>query len=204
MIVPAGEWVLRTACRQGKAWQESVHGPLRVAANLSARQFGREGLVNTVAGILEETGLDPRFLELEMNESLRMEDVEASTRALDELKRSVSGIRIAIDDLGTGYSSLYRLKALPIDLLKIDRFFVRDIMTDPDDAILTNAIIGLAHDLRLKVIAEGVETGEQMAFLREHGCDLAQGHYLSRPILAGELTELLENETRNRHLAAGS
>jgi diguanylate cyclase len=160
--------------------------------------------VDTVARILEETGLDSLTLELEITESLLMEDVEASTRALTELKRSVSGIRIAIDDFGTGYSSLYRLKTLPIDLLKIDRSFVRDIMTDPNDAILTNAIIGLAHDLRLKVIAEGVETGEQMTFLRERGCDLAQGYYLSRPLPAGELTELLEKETGNRHLAAGS
>jgi EAL domain-containing protein (putative c-di-GMP-specific phosphodiesterase class I) len=135
--------------------------------------LGQEGLVDTVARILEETGLDSLTLELEITESLLMEDVEASTRALTELKRSVSGIRIAIDDFGTGYSSLYRLKTLPIDLLKIDRSFVRDIMTDPNDAILTNAIIGLAHDLRLKGIAEGVETGEQMTFLRERGCDLA-------------------------------
>jgi diguanylate cyclase len=160
--------------------------------------------VDTVARILEETGLDSFTQELEITERLLMEDVEASTRALTELKRSVSGIRIAIDDFGTGYSSLYRLKTLPIDLLKIDRSFVRDIMTDPNDAILTNAIIGLAHDLRLKVIAEGAETGEQMIFLRERGCDLAQGYYLSRPLPAGELTELLEKETGNRHLAAGS
>src|SRR5918997_796041 len=204
MIVPVGEWVLRTACRQGKAWQESGLGPLRVAANLSARQFGQEGLVDTVARILEETGLDLLTLELEITESLLMEDMEASTQALTELKRSVSGIRIAIDDFGTGYSSLYRLKTLPIDLLKIDHSFVRDITVDPDDAAFVTAILGLAHNLRLEVIAEGVETGEQMAFLRERGCDLARGYYLSRPTPAGELTELLEKETRNRHLAAGS
>ena len=203
MIVPVGEWVLRTACRQGKAWQESGLGPLRVAANLSARQFSQEGLVDTVARILEETGLDLLTLELEITESLLMEDMEASTQALTELKRSVSGIRITIDDFGTGYSSLY-VKTLPIDLLKIDRSFVRDIAVDPDDAAIVTAILGLAHNLRLEVIAEGVETGEQMAFLRERGCDLAQGYYLSRPIPAGELTELLEKETRNRHLAAGS
>jgi EAL domain-containing protein (putative c-di-GMP-specific phosphodiesterase class I) len=151
--------------------------------------LGQEALVDTVARILEETGLDSLTLELEITESLLIEEVEASTRALTELKRSVSGIRITIDDFGTGYSSLY-LKTLPIDLLKIDRSFVRDIMIDPNDAILTNAIIGLAHDLRLKVIAEGVETGEQMTFLRERGCDLAQGYYLSRPLPTGELTEL--------------
>ncbi len=191
MIVPVGEWVLRTACRQGKAWQESVHGPLRVTANLSARQFGREGLVNTVAGILEETGLEPRFLELEMNESLLMEDVEASTRALDELKRSVSGIRIAIDDFGTGYSSLYYLKTFPIEVLKIDRSFVRDLATDPDDAAITTAIIGLAHNLRLEVIAEGVETEEQLAFLRNKRCDEAQGYYFGQPLPAGDLARLL-------------
>ena len=204
MIVPVGEWVLRTACRQGRVWQESGLGPLRVAANLSARQFGQEGLVDTVAGILEETGLDSLTLELEITESLLMDDVEASTQALTELKRSVSGIRIAIDDFGTGYSSLYRLKTLPIDLIKIDRSFVRDIAADPDDAAIVTAILGLAHNLRLEVIAEGVETGEQMAFLRERGCDLAQGYYLSRPIPAGELTELLGKEAGYGHLVAGS
>ena len=136
--------------------------------------------MDTVARILEETGLDSLTLELEITESLLMEDMEASTQALTELKRSVSGIRIAIDDFGTGYSSLYRLKTLPIDLLKIDRSFVRDIAVDPDDAAIVTAILGLAHNLRLEVIAEGVEIGEQMAFLRERGCDLAQGYYLAR------------------------
>lgn len=192
-IVRVGEWVLCTACRQGRAWLDASLKPLRIAVNLSARQFGQEGLVDTVAAILEETALDPRSLELEITESLLMENPEASSRALSELRAAVSGVRVSIDDFGTGYSSLYRLKTFPIDLLKIDRSFVRDITTDPDDAVLTAAIISLAHNLRLEVIAEGVETGEQMAFLREQGCDLAQGYYLSHPLPAEDLTRLLKS-----------
>jgi EAL domain-containing protein (putative c-di-GMP-specific phosphodiesterase class I) len=191
LIVPVGEWVLRTACRQARAWQENGAGRLRVAVNLSARQFGREDLVGTVASVLEETGLDPRCLELEITESLLMEDIGASSRALDELKSAVNGVRISIDDFGTGHSSLSYLKSFPIDLLKIDRSFVRDLATDPDDAAITTAIIGLAHNLRLEVIAEGVETEEQLAFLRNKRCDEAQGYYFGQPLPAGDLARLL-------------
>jgi diguanylate cyclase (GGDEF)-like protein/PAS domain S-box-containing protein len=191
LIVPVGEWVLRTACRQARAWQENGAGSLRMAVNLSARQFGREDLVGTVARVLEETGLDPRCLELEITESLLMEDIEASSRALDELKRAVNGVRISIDDFGTGHSSLSYLKSFPIDLLKIDRSFVRDLATDPDDAAITTAIIGLAHNLRLEVIAEGVETEEQLSFLRNKRCDEAQGYYFGQPLPAGDLARLL-------------
>jgi PAS domain S-box-containing protein len=192
LIVPVGEWVLRTACRQARVWQENGAGRLRVAVNLSARQFGREDLVGTVARALEETGLDPRCLELEITESLLMQDMEASSRTLDELRRVVGGVRISIDDFGTGYSSLSYLKSFPIDLLKIDRSFVRNLATDPDDAAITAAIIGLAHNLRLKVIAEGVETEEQLAFLKNKGCDEVQGYYFGRPLPAEDITRLLE------------
>ena len=191
LIVPVGEWVLRTACRQARVWQENGAGRLRVAVNLSARQFGREDLVGTVARALEETGLDPRCLELEITESLLVQDIEASSRTLDELKRVAGGVRISIDDFGTGYSSLSYLKSFPIDLLKIDRSFVRNLATDPDDAAITAAIIGLAHNLRLKVIAEGVETEEQLAFLKNKGCDEAQGYYFGRPLPAEDITRLL-------------
>jgi diguanylate cyclase (GGDEF)-like protein len=191
-ITRVGEWVLRTACCQGKAWQESGLGPLKVAVNLSTRQFSQRNLVDTVAGILEETGLDPYYLELEVTESLLMEDIEAGSKMLNELKTVVDGLRVSIDDFGTGHSSLYNLKSFPIDLLKIDRLFVRDVATDADSAAITSAIIRLAHDLRLKVIAEGVETEEQLVYLREWGCDEAQGFYFGRPLPVNEFARLLE------------
>jgi diguanylate cyclase len=191
-ITRVGEWVLRTACCQGKAWQESGLGPLKVAVNLSTRQFSQRNLVDTVAGILEETGLDPYCLELEVTESLLMEDIEAGSKMLNELKTVVDGLRVSIDDFGTGHSSLYNLKSFPIDLLKIDRLFVRDVATDADSAAITSAIIRLAHDLRLKVIAEGVETEEQLVYLREWGCDEAQGFYFGRPLPVNEFARLLE------------
>lgn len=163
-----------------------------MAVNLSARQFGQEDLVGAVADILSETGLESRCLELEITKSLLMEDIHTSSRMLNEQKTTVGGLRISIDDFGTGYSSLYYLKSLPIDMLKIDRSFVRDIATDPNDAILVAAMIRLAHDLGIEVIADGVETGEQRAFLQERGCDEGQGFYFSRPIPADEFAKLLK------------
>jgi EAL domain-containing protein (putative c-di-GMP-specific phosphodiesterase class I) len=193
LIVPVGEWVLRNACRQARTWQESGAGRyLRVAVNFSTRQFGREDLVGTVARALEECGLDPRCLEMEITESCLMEDIEASSRMLEQLKRASGGVRVSIDDFGTGHSSLSYLKSLPIDLLKIDSSFIRNLATDPEDAAITTAIIGLAHNLRMKVIAEGVETEEQLAFLQTKGCDEAQGYYLGRPLPAEGITRLLE------------
>jgi len=194
MMVRVGEWVLKTACRQGKAWQRDGFPPLRMAVNISARQFGQQDIIGTVAGVLRETGLDPHFLGLEITESLLMEDIQANSRLLDELKTSVGGLEISIDDFGTGYSSLYYLKTLPIDVLKIDQSFIRDITTDPDDATITTAIINLAHNIGLKVIAEGVETEEQLAYLREKVCDEAQGYYFGRPLPANEFATLLERE----------
>ena len=193
LIVPVGDWVLRTACRQARTWQENGAGRfLRVAVNLSARQFGRDNLAGTVARALEESGLDPCCLEVEITESLLMEDMEASSRMLEELKGALGGVRVSIDDFGTGHSSLSYLKSFPIDLLKIDSSFIRNVTTDPDDAAITTAIIGLAHKLRLKVIAEGVETEEQLAFLQNKGCDEAQGYYFGRPLPAEDITRLLE------------
>jgi EAL domain-containing protein (putative c-di-GMP-specific phosphodiesterase class I) len=180
MILPIGEWVLRTACTQSKLWQEAGFAPLSVAVNLSARQFEQQNLVEVVARILQETGLNPRDLELELMESSIMQNAEVAVRTLGELK--AMGVKIAIDDFGTGYSSLGYLKRLPIDTLKIDRSFVRDVTTDPDDAALVMAIITLAHNLRLKVIAEGVETEDQRRFLHLLRCDEWQGYLFSKPV----------------------
>ena len=190
LIIPIGAWVLRTACAQTKAWQLAGLGELRVAVNLSPRQFTQKALLQSIADILRDTGLDARFLELELTESMVMSDVEHAISILRNLKGL--GIQIAIDDFGTGYSSLSYLRRFPIDVLKIDQSFVNDISTDPDDAAIVVSIISLAHSLRLKVVAEGVETAEQLAFLREHDCDQMQGYFFSRPVAADAFERLLQ------------
>ncbi|MEW6611251.1 MAG: EAL domain-containing protein [Pseudomonadota bacterium] len=182
LILPIGDWVLRTACAQNKAWQEAGFAPLRVAVNLSARQFKQQNLVQTIRQALRDSGLEPRFLELELTESIFMQHEEASIRKLRELK--AMGIKISIDDFGTGYSSLGYLQRFPVDKLKIDRSFVRDITDAPDDAAIAKAIIAMARSLNLEVIAEGVETEAQLAFLRSNACCLMQGFYFSRPLSA--------------------
>lgn len=192
LIVEVGDWALRTACAQAKKWSDNGFGPLQVAVNLSARQFREEGLTDSINSCVRDAGLDPECLELEITESLVMEDPEASRAMLQKLQTE-KGIRTSIDDFGTGYSSLSYLKLFPLDVLKIDRSFVQDITDDPDDAAIVSAIIGLAHNLGLKVIAEGVETQEQLHYLRENGCDQGQGFLFSRPIPPEELTELLES-----------
>jgi len=191
LIVRVGEWVLRTACSDAKEWLDAGLPPLRVAVNLSARQFNQEDLTEKIVDVLRETGLDALNLELELTESLIMEDTRKSVAKLDELKKT-SGIKLAIDDFGTGYSSLSYLKRFPLDILKIDQSFVRDIATDPADAAIVAAIINLAHNLDLRVIAEGVETKEQLAYLREKGCDEIQG-FFSKPRGAEEFAALLRN-----------
>jgi diguanylate cyclase (GGDEF)-like protein len=180
MIVPIGEWVLHTACAQSKSWQDAGFAPLCLAVNLSARQFQQQNLADVVVRILQETGLNPHDLELELTESSIMKNAESAVRTLTDLKKM--GVKIAIDDFGTGYSSLGYLKRLPIDTLKIDQSFVRDVTTDPDDAALVMTIITLAHNLRLKVIAEGVETEEQQRFLHLLRCDEWQGYLFSKPV----------------------
>jgi diguanylate cyclase (GGDEF)-like protein len=189
LIVPLGEWVLRTACAQNRSWQDAGLAFLSVAVNLSARQFQQQNLSRVVARILQETGLNPHYLELELTESSIMKNAESGVRTLTELKEM--GVKMAIDDFGTGYSSLGYLKRLPIDMLKIDQSFVRDVTTDPDDAALVMAIIALAHNLRLKVIAEGVETEEQRRFLHLLRCDQWQGYLYSKPLRAAAFAELL-------------
>jgi diguanylate cyclase (GGDEF)-like protein/PAS domain S-box-containing protein len=194
LIVPIGAWVLRTACAQNQAWQAAGLGKLRVAVNLSGIQFAQPDIVQTVAATLAESGLDPACLEIEITESVVMHDVERTVTTLHQLK--ALGVKLSVDDFGTGYSSLAYLKRFPIDVLKIDQSFVRDIATDLDDATIVVSIIALAHNLRLHVIAEGVETVEQLAYLRQHGCDEIQGYYFSRPVEATTIAQTLREGKR--------
>ncbi|MDO8652223.1 MAG: EAL domain-containing protein [Undibacterium sp.] len=189
LIVPIGEWVLRTACAQNKAWQDADLPKIMMSVNLSGLQFKQKNLVNVVAQVLMETGLDAKYLDLELTESTVMDSVELTVTTLRKLKSM--GLKLSIDDFGTGYSSLSYLKRFPIDVLKIDQSFVRDITTDPDDAAIAVAIISLAHSLKLKVIAEGVESAAQLSYLRRHQCDGMQGYFFSRPVPADALIELL-------------
>jgi diguanylate cyclase (GGDEF)-like protein/PAS domain S-box-containing protein len=194
LIVPVGEWVLQTACTQIKAWQKEGLKVPPISVNLSARQFEQKNLKDAVHKILDETEVDPSMIEFEITESLLMSDPEAAARTLASLKQS--GVRLSMDDFGTGYSSLGYLKRFPIDTLKIDRTFVRDITTDADGATLIRAIINLAQNLRLKVVAEGVEAGEQLAFLRSNGCDEMQGFLFAKPTTAEECGRMLREERK--------
>jgi EAL domain-containing protein (putative c-di-GMP-specific phosphodiesterase class I) len=179
LIVNLGDWVLETACRQVCAWQSLVPG-LRLAVNLSARQFHQTALTMKIRDILARSGLRPEHLEVEITESVAMSDAEISVQILEELGRA--GIRISVDDFGTGYSSLGYLRRFPLDCLKIDQSFVRDIMDEPDDAIIVRTVIAMAHSLGLEVCAEGVENQDQLAFLSGLRCDLVQGFYFARPM----------------------
>ena len=191
LIVPIGEWVMRNACLQNKRWQNEGFAPIQMAVNISARQFHDQDVTRMVVRILEETGLTPKYLELEITESSIMRNADLAANVLNRLKGM--GINISIDDFGTGYSSLAALKRLPIDALKIDQSFVRDATTDPDDASLVMAIITLGHNLRLKVIAEGVQTEEQLRFLNLLRCDEIQGYLFSKPLHADGMSSLLES-----------
>ncbi|MGI9069269.1 MAG: putative bifunctional diguanylate cyclase/phosphodiesterase [Pyrinomonadaceae bacterium] len=196
LILPIGEWVMREACRQNKSWQEQGFAPMRVSVNISALQLQRQDLAEIVVRILEETKLAPEFLELELTESSIMSNAEATVDVLTRLQ--TMGVMISIDDFGTGFSSLSYLKRLPIDALKIDQSFVREVTTDQDDAALVMAIITLAHNLRLQVVAEGVETDEQWRFLHLLKCDEIQGFLFSKPLPPDDLERLLVSH-RGRH-----
>jgi EAL domain-containing protein (putative c-di-GMP-specific phosphodiesterase class I) len=189
LVVPIGEWVLATACMQQRKWSEQGLPPVRVAVNLSPRQFMHRHLIDDIMKVLQETKCDTRYVELEITEGTVMHNAQHAIALLERLK--AMGVRIAIDDFGTGYSSLAYLKRFPIDSLKIDRSFVADVPLDPGNTAITQAIIAMAHKLGLKVIAEGVETAEQLAFLREHGCEELQGYYFSTPVSVDEATALL-------------
>jgi EAL domain-containing protein (putative c-di-GMP-specific phosphodiesterase class I) len=191
MILPVGEWVLREACRQNRAWQEMGLPPVRVAVNLSARQFVQKDLAGTVELALGDSGLSSAYLELEITEELLLEHSHANTVTLNKLRDL--GVHISIDDFGTGYSSLSYLKRLPINTLKIDKSFVRDITRDSDGAAIASAIIAMACSLRLNVLAEGVETDEQLAFLRAQGCNEIQGYSFSHPLSPDDFEKMLRD-----------
>jgi len=187
--VPIGDWALREACRQNKTWQDAGLPPIAVSVNVSARQFRENHIVAAVAEALAESGLEPKYLELELTESLVMRDVDRAIETMKELR--ALGVRLSIDDFGTGYSSLSALKRFPVERLKIDRSFIQDLPDDEDDRAVASAVISLGQKLNLRVIAEGVETEAQVAFLRENHCDELQGYHFSRPVAADAIPALL-------------
>jgi len=194
LIIPIGEQVMWKACKQNKMWQDSGFPHLCIGVNFSAKQFQQKNLIEMITKVLTNTGLKPDRLELEITESTIMRDIRHATSTLHELHEI--GIKISIDDFGTGYSSLSYLKNFPIDMLKIDRSFLIGVTTNSDDKAIVDAIIAMAHILKLKVIAEGVETEEQMEFLRSHNCDEAQGYLFSKPLPSEELAQLLVNKSK--------
>jgi len=189
LIFPIGEWVLRTACGQMRKWHDAGHRDLHVSVNLSARQFQQHDLTLMIERILEETGLPADALHLEITESTAMHNAELSLAIMTRLKQM--GVHISIDDFGTGYSSLAYLKKFPIDTVKIDQDFVRDLTSDSNDAAIISAVISMARALKRRVVAEGVETEEQLAFLRRHHCETIQGFLYSRPLSAEEFESVL-------------
>jgi len=197
LIMPIGEWVLRTACSQARQWQDEGLLAVPAAVNVSSVQFRQEGFCDLIRRVLDETGLAPQYLELELTESLLLSSADVTLSVLQELK--TMGVTLSIDDFGTGYSSLSYLKRFPVSKLKIDRSFVRDVAVNRDDAAIATAIISMAKSLNLKVIAEGVETEAQMAFLREHHCDEIQGYYFSKPLTVDKVADKLRGDTPESH-----
>jgi diguanylate cyclase (GGDEF)-like protein len=193
LIGAIGGWVVREACRQARAWQVAGVPALRVSVNLSASQFRDSGLVDSIRRALDDAGLEARYLEVELTESAVMSDPEQSITILEQL--SVMGVLVSVDDFGTGYSSMSYLRRFPIDKLKIDRVFINEIVSRPEDASIVRAIVSLAHSLRLKVVAEGVETPAQLDFLRTTGCDEYQGYHFSRPLPAAEFERLIRSHS---------
>jgi diguanylate cyclase (GGDEF)-like protein len=189
LIIPIGEWVLQTACKQTKLWQTEGFPSLRVAVNLSSRQFSQIDLRKQLIQILMETGLEPQYVELELTESMLVENTEVAIRRLNALK--ALGVEIAIDDFGTGYSSLSYLQQFPFNILKIDRCFIRNITENSNNAAITKAIIQMAKSLNLKLVAEGVETEAELSFICQHQCDAMQGYLFSRPVPGQEFEQLL-------------
>jgi EAL domain-containing protein (putative c-di-GMP-specific phosphodiesterase class I) len=191
LIVPIGDWVIREACKQNAQWQAQGLGGLSVSVNISPRQFSQPNFEATIASSLEESGLDGGLLAIELTETCVMESEEEGSRTLAAIKSL--GVQISMDDFGRGYSSLSALRRLPIDELKIDQSFVRDIVTDSDDAAIIATIIAMGHSLNLRVVAEGVEEDAQLAFLRGQGCHLVQGYLMSRPLTVNEFTTYAMN-----------
>lgn len=197
-IAQITDWVLQEACKQNSLWQREGYKPIRMAVNLSPIQFTQEDIAKRIFNQIICSDLAPKYVELEITEGALVEDVEKSTEILNELKQW--GIHISIDDFGTGYSSLSYLKKIPLDTLKIDQSFVRDLMEDSDDAAIVSAIIAMAKSLRLNVIAEGVETLEQLNYLTAKGCNEVQGYYTGKPVPAGEFVQFLVHETNDSHI----
>jgi EAL domain-containing protein (putative c-di-GMP-specific phosphodiesterase class I) len=189
LIVPVGRWALMEACRQNRAWLDAGLPPLRIAVNVSAVELRHGDFVEVVRKCLSESGLSPQHLELELTETFLMQDSASTALVLGSLKEV--GVQLALDDFGTGYSSLSHLKGFPIDTLKIDQAFVSELDTNPDDASIVRAVIGLGRSLNIRVVAEGVETAAQLARLREQQCPEGQGYYFSRPVTADEFPHLL-------------
>lgn len=192
LIFPIGEYVLRTACMQNKAWQQAGIKPVRISVNLSARQFQQQNLVEDIKRLMDETGIGPEWLSIEVTESAAMQDFDATANALKKLK--AMGIEISLDDFGTGYSSLNYLKLLPIDVIKIDRSFIQSMAQNAGENAIVKAVILLAHSMNLKVVAEGVENIEQLEFLRDQNCDIAQGYLFSKPLSPDKLDGILKSE----------
>jgi EAL domain-containing protein (putative c-di-GMP-specific phosphodiesterase class I) len=190
LIISIGEWVLRTACKQNKLWQDAGNKPISVSVNLSALQFAQPNLLDKIGEILEETGLEPRWLELEITEGIIIKNIQFTIHILERLK--AMGVKVSLDDFGTGFSSLNYLKNFKIDTLKIDSSFVRDINGDNKNTAIVNAIISLGKNLDLNVTAEGVETTAQLDFLKLNGCHEIQGYLYSRPIPPNEFEKLIE------------
>jgi EAL domain-containing protein (putative c-di-GMP-specific phosphodiesterase class I) len=202
LIVPISQWVLREACRQAMTWRDADLPPLSMAVNISALEFRDKGFLEGIRAVLHETQLEPRYLELEITEGILMHDVESTVSVFQTLKDM--GVRLAIDDFGTGYSSLSYLRRFPVDALKIDQSFVRDIGTDVNAAALVSTIISMGRSLKLRVIAEGVETQEQLDFLQTHQCEEGQGFYFSRAVAADAFATLLAGGMAERVPTPGS
>jgi EAL domain-containing protein (putative c-di-GMP-specific phosphodiesterase class I) len=200
--VPIGKWVLRNACLQNVAWQQQGMARLIMSINLSARQFFDENLLRDITQVLEETGMDAQLLELEIAENLLLKDIAKTSKILLGLKKI--GVLIAIDDFGVGYSSLTALKQFPLDTIKIDRSFISDEASDPEDKALTEAIIAMGRALRLTVVAQGVETKAQADFLKQNACDEFQGFYFNKPVPAEQLNELLLAQAKDEVSDSGN
>jgi diguanylate cyclase (GGDEF)-like protein len=200
MIVAIGKWVLREACRQTREWLDAGILAVPVAVNISSLEFRSDQFLAGVQAALKMTSLDPRYLELELTETVLMRRAESTAYALQQLK--AIGVRLAVDDFGTGYSSLSYLTRFPIDALKLDQSFVHEIISSSNDAIVVSAVISMGKSLKHRIIAEGVETAEQLAFLQAHGCDEGQGHYFGRPVAAQQFAKVLARGVRSEALAS--